>query len=539
MNLKYIRNTLAPAIFFCLIWLQYLRALLSRVGSLYISYDKDGLANFRKFFTSVYPYRKSSVKSLILLDTFNVPHWIIANGIFVNELAAETDSSIATFSLYPRSPYLSRLFSSIGAHAHLIVFLTPRQLCRTLRLYNKIIKTLQVPEDLLELNIDGVRLGIDIYESILRSGSPTVDLFSIRSLFQLYRALRFYTFFRDLVLKGKVSAAVLSHDCYIYPGSLAKICHRHGIPVYYVNAFEMMRSSSTHDLYRKFSLYPEYFRSVSPALRHALIEKAQKSLTKRLTGSIGIDMPYQTKSAFEEAALPRQTRDSSSLKVLIATHCFYDNPHAYSKMLFPDFYTWLVFLGKISNSTDYDWYVKPHKDFLPGTLSTLKRICALYPRLSLINPDVSFHQLRREGVDIALTCYGSIGHELPLIGYRVINASYNPHIAYTFNHHCSTKEEYRDLILNLRDLAVPIRSEEIYEFYAVHHYLVRSDNLLFNSFSSLLSYLEHDEFSTRTYSFFMREADANLSRFRSRARAFLSSNKQYEFELNLRHLGHP
>ena len=31
--------------------------------------------------------------------------------------------------------------------------------------------------------------------------------------------------------------------------------------------------------------------------------------------------------------------------------------------LFPDFYEWLIFLSKISENTDYDWYIKDHPPY--------------------------------------------------------------------------------------------------------------------------------------------------------------------------------
>ena len=41
-------------------------------------------------------------------------------------------------------------------------------------------------------------------------------------------------------------------------------------------------------------------------------------------------------------------KNSNKTKVLICTHCFFDNPHGYGGMIFLDFYEWLVFLGEIS-----------------------------------------------------------------------------------------------------------------------------------------------------------------------------------------------
>ena len=35
-------------------------------------------------------------------------------------------------------------------------------------------------------------------------------------------------------------------------------------------------------------------------------------------------------------------------KILIAMHNFYDSPHVFGKMLFPDFFEWLSYLVKLS-----------------------------------------------------------------------------------------------------------------------------------------------------------------------------------------------
>ena len=87
-----------------------------------------------------------------------------------------------------------------------------------------------------------------------------------------------------------------------------------------------------------------------------------------------------------------------------------------------------IFLALKSKTTDYEWYIKPHRDYLPGTLEILNSFIPKFKNLKIINPDTSFHQLKKEGIKNILTCYGSVGHELPLLGFNVINAGYNPHI---------------------------------------------------------------------------------------------------------------
>ena len=44
-------------------------------------------------------------------------------------------------------------------------------------------------------------------------------------------------------------------------------------------------------------------------------------------------------------------------------HDFFDATHIYGSTLFVDFYEWLKFLGKLSETTDYDWYIKNRPNF--------------------------------------------------------------------------------------------------------------------------------------------------------------------------------
>jgi len=470
---------------------------------------------------------------LILIDCFPAPHWVIANSIFLNALAKQHNASIASYGSLPRPTALDEIYASFGASHHLEVQLTSKQYRKCTEMFRQVCADTRSPEELFELTIDGVWVGLDIYESTLRIGKPTVELHDYHTNHSLFQALKYFIYFTDLMKSGRIKAVALSHDCYVQMGTLMKIAYRHHIPVYFANPFEMMRSTGTHDIYEKFKKYPEYFNALEQADRNSLIDKARRALTKRIGGAVGVDMSYQTKSAFGGDSLERQTNHSDNLKILVATHCFYDNPHAYSRMTFRDFYLWMEFLGEISTRTDYEWYIKPHRDYLPGTMEILNNFARKYSKFKVINPETSFHQLRKEGVTVALTCYGSVGHELPLLGYRVINATYNPHSAYAFNTHCTTEEDYAEVLMHLDESEPEPDLNSMYEFYAVHHYLVRSDSLLFECFADYEAHLGGDLMSDLGYAYFMRDAEENLARYRDRAEAFLAADCHYEFELRL------
>jgi len=134
-----------------------------------------------------------------------------------------------------------------------------------------------------------------------------------------------------------------------------------------------------------------------------------------------------------------------------------------------DFYEWLMFLAKFSEETNYDWYVKTHPDVLPITERIIKKIVDANQKFNLVPAETSFHQLAKEGVEYVLTCYGSVGHECPLLGMKVINAGNNPQMGYDFNWHPKTVEEYEKLLMNLDSLKKNINPNDIYEFYYMYH----------------------------------------------------------------------
>ena len=110
-------------------------------------------------------------------------------------------------------------------------------------------------------------------------------------------------------------------------------------------------------------------------------------------------------------------------------------------MFFNDFYEWLDFLGKMSEKTEYQWYLKNRPNhpgkftkYQPFTEKIIKDVCKKYKNIILLPNDYSHHQIIDEGINFVLTCYGSVGIEYAYFKIPVINASKNnPHINYNFN----------------------------------------------------------------------------------------------------------
>lgn len=438
-------------------------------------------------------YKDNSNKASILIDCFPAPQWIFVNSIIANLLAEKYDAKIISYGLQKRPYRINKLYNSFNCREHLRVRLNMSEEFESLKYFINIISKINTKSDLLNYEIDGVNIGLDIYDTILKSGLPTVNIKSFRTYKFIILGLRYYFFAKRVISKKNIKFLLLSHDNYISMGTIAKVAWKMNIPVYFANPFQIMKINRPFEIYGRFTEYPKYFNNLSSINKISGIEWSSTMLNRRISGEVGVMMNYQIKSAFGKQLIERQTKNTDKLKVVIATHCFFDSPNCLGWMLFPDFYEWISYIGKLSIDLNYEVYIKPHNDYLPGTIKILKKLINKYPSIQLINPSTTWHQLKAEGVKTVLTCYGSIGHELPLLGFKVINAAYNPHIAYNFNLHPKTIEEYENILKYSINDDFVFEKNDIFEFFYIHKNLLNPDNLFFSSTQGFLNKIKNGE----------------------------------------------
>jgi hypothetical protein len=125
----------------------------------------------------------------------------------------------------------------------------------------------------------------------------------------------------------------------------------------------------------------------------------------------------------------------------------------------------------------------------------------------LLPADSSHHQIIEEGINVALTCYGTIGFEYAALGIPVVNASLsNPHIAFDFNIHPRSLDEYRNTIENLHLIDFNIDKNEVYTYYFMRH-IYDARDLLFSDYDKMLDEVGgySEQFSTKVYGIWIRD----------------------------------
>lgn len=427
----------------------------------------------------------------ILVEENGIASSIVAISYVASFLAKRHNSSITIYSGKKRLflPWdIRKIYQSFNAG---FIFYSEKVVRNdTEKLFEEMYPSIKTKRDVEMLTVEGVLIGDLIYDTHLRKYLlPTIDITSDKFKQTLREGLRLYLYWNQYFKKHPVKSVIVSHCVYSWNAIILRVAVHRGIPVYQVTAQKLYYITDSHNYraYNEFLGYPKRFESLALQEKKAAYAEAKERLARRFSGHIGVDMHYSTKSAYTSVdRKERVLEESPRIKILIATHCFFDSPHPYGINLFPDFYEWLCFLGDISERTDYDWYIKTHPDFLPGNLDVINELLEMYPKFKLIPSNTSHHQIIEEGIDFALSVYGTIGFEYAAQGVTVINASMcNPHVAYDFNLHPKTVEEYERILLNLKNQKIEIDIEKVYEYYYCR-FIDSCDDWIYNDYKSFI-----------------------------------------------------
>ena len=446
----------------------------------------------RKYFPRSVP---NDSEPVVLIEFNSLCSNHIAVSYLANVLASRHNAVIKAYLPYPNNSLKSkarflilRLFAiisfgvycSFGVDEFICISLDPVQKRKSYVLFNDVYKAISCKRDIEDMHVEGIWIGDLIYDTFLRRYNvPTIDITSRLFKSFLLESLQTFTFWTDYFNCHNVSAINVSHCVYNLAIPLRIALHL-GIDAFQATLAHIYRLSIDRPFaYSDFTDFPAIFSKLPQDVREAGLVQAKKQINKRFSGEIGVDMEYSTKSAFgsfrHTGLLPKSPRK----KILVASHCFFDSPHSYGKNLFPDFYEWLEFLGQLSVRKNYDFFIKIHPDYLPGTKEVIDSFVDRYPNFTLLPSDASHMQIISEGIDVALTCYGTIGFEYAALGVPVVNASINnPHIAYDFNIHARDVEHYTSILDNLDDLRLEIKLADVLEFYYMSR-LHPSPNIFF------------------------------------------------------------
>lgn len=432
-----------------------------------------------------------------------------------------------------------KIYRSFGSTEFLALVPTAVQKVKAKTIFETVAPKIRSNFDIEGLIVEGILIGDLIYDTyLMKYRRATIDRQSQEFQNLLLSSIELFLAWNDYFDNHDVRAINVSHCVYNVAIPL-RIAVKRGIPSFQINLTHLYRLTKNNLFaYNDFMYFPEKCAALPPEVREEGLAAAKRRIERRFAGEVGVDMEYSTKSAYGDKRYSQLLRPSSRKKILIATHCFFDSPHSYGNNIFPDFYEWLSFLGEMTQITDYDWYIKIHPDYLPGTKEIIDKLVAQYPKFTLLPADSSHHQIIAEGIDLALTVFGTIAFEYAALGVLVINASQsNPHIAYDFNLHATSVENYRRMLLDLDCLEIQIDEKKVREYYFMR-YIYNTEDIFFESYDTAVNELGgyNGQFEVAVYDKWLENWSAKRhSAIVANLRTFVRSG---DFRMDYTHYGH-
>lgn len=437
------------------------------------------ILNFKKKNKRLFSKNYNKSENIVLMEIFDHPSSQICYSYFSNILSKLNNSKVV--SIFPRKAslknYLYNRFSPFSPYAIQKSYGSTQMINPKLskKISMNIFKKINTKKDILKISLNKIHIGDLIYDEYLAiNKKSTIDLESKHFKNYLKDSFRLFHFWYEYIKNNKVKSLILSHSVYLV-GLPGRIAIHFNIPVYNVMATSAYHLDNKNFLtLLNFEFSMKKFLQLKKGIKKKLILNAKKEINNRFRGLLDIRQLNNRIASRSFSSIDKNKRvlnKNSKFKILVATHCFQDAVHVYGNFLFEDFFEWLDFLGSQSNKlNNYEWYLKCHPAVFDRNEETLIYFTKKYPNLILLPKNVTHNQLIYEGIGVALTVYGSIGHEYPLFGIPVVNASsHGPHDLYKFNFYPKTKNEYLKLIHNLPKLKVNKEKakHQIYEYFAI------------------------------------------------------------------------
>ena len=322
------------------------------------------------------------------------------------------------------------------------------------------------------LKAEGVEVGDLLIDTYLRfRPAATVRLNDPFLLYVIWQTLRDARRGDRYFSIQKPKLYLTSYATYIQHGIAARLALKHGTPVMcFGNLQQLGKCLKLTDHFQTknpTSYLVDFLKLKTPQL---VIEEARKQLEIRLNGGVDDATVYMTTSAYSNKSV--QTDLAVAGAVIVFLHDFFDSPHIYANLVFPDFWTWACFTLETLALTGKPFAVKPHPNQTAASAAVIERLRKSYPEVNFISSNISNSNLVAGGMRAAVSMHGTIIHELAYLGVPSIGCSQHPHVAFDFCKTARNRKEYFELLQDahtMRFTNIENVQNQVLMFYAMHN----------------------------------------------------------------------
>ncbi len=467
----------------------------------YLIFGNKDSKTFQKFLSDKWKYsNNNSSKGIILLDFFHHYPFIYFWSYLTNILSKQNKLQVKYFyfplynNITSKSSLLKRNLRSIYRSFNVEKGLDERDFIiqkNTKLEVQKLFSRINSKEDLIRFKYKGIHIGDLIYDSYLRSFFKCTVSLDDKKLLELFlRAINNFKQIENYLDKNKVKFIIPSHIQYFQYAMLVRIACKKNISVLKLHSsdwgnskfrLQKINRNFPSEMAKDFTQFRKIFRNLKN--KQQKFKLGNKIINQRMSGNFDKSLSYMKKSSY----LKKNNYNNnlfSTLKnkqiVAVFCHCFFDAPHKYRSMIFPDFYEQINFLIKLSKKySEFTWIFKRHPNELPENDKEYNNIFKNKNNVYFIKDELNNADLLKLNLKLAITDHGTVAHEMANFNIPVINTGDNPQIKYNFNFHAKNKVNLSNIIYNIliKKKKLKINKKDLYEFLYMNYFYY---NNLFN-----------------------------------------------------------
>lgn len=170
---------------------------------------------------------------------------------------------------------------------------------------------------------------------------------------------------------------------------------------------------------------------------------AKELIQFRLGGGVDLATSYMASSAYAARAV--KVPDLAGC-VVVFLHDFFDSPHIYHGMVFPDFWQWICLTIETLEGAGIPFVLKKHPNQIASSNEVVADLQSRYPSARFISEHITNVQLVAGGMICGVTIYGTVAHELAYLGIPSIGCAQHPHVSFGFCRTARSVGEYQTLL---------------------------------------------------------------------------------------------
>jgi hypothetical protein len=346
--------------------------------------------------------------------------------------------------------------------------------------------------DISSLRVLGVHVGDLVIDSYLRfRPAPCFDVgdpFVLALLWQAHRDVRrARRYFRH----AKPRLYLTSFSTYIEHGVPVRVALQEGVEVRSFGNFtqfgkrltaaDTFHTANTAEYRKGFAMLDR---------REERLAAAEQQLQGRLAGKIDDATNYMKVSAYQNVGTAIPDVHGA---VIVFLHDFYDSPHIYDDLVFPDFWTWVTCTIETLTGAGVPFFLKPHPNQVAASGEVIDVLCAKFPAVRLLPVSATNVQLATAGMICGVTVYGTVAHELAFLGIPSITCARHPHHVFDFCRTARSAPEYIEMLRTPAHRMLDAREmrEQALTFYYMHNLHGSEDDLAMRSNISRLWRASH------------------------------------------------